>query len=157
MGESVNGCEICEAVRLDEPRIVEGDYWSLTLAQDQAYLGRAFLTARRHVASLNELTDDEWAGLRTIIKAYEQVITDIFDAQLFNWTCLMNNAFKAETPQPHVHWHVRPRYDHPVDAIGRTFHDPNFAHHYDSKQTDVLNQSSIAKLTTIIKEQINAN
>ena len=42
----------------------------------------------------------------------------------------MNNAYKSENPMPHVHFHLRPRYKHPVKINGQTFIDNEFARHY---------------------------
>ena len=42
----------------------------------------------------------------------------------------MNNAYQLTPAKPHVHWHVKPRYDHKVELMGEVFQDPNFGHHY---------------------------
>src|SRR4051812_32724823 len=125
MADRVDGCEICNALPPDHTTILEGKAWQIRLAYDQKYLGRALIMAYRHVGSVSELTEDEWAELHRLIKRYESAITELFGARLFNWACLMNNAFKEDQPQPHVHWHVRPRYSHAVESIGRSFVDPN--------------------------------
>ena len=49
---------------------------------------------------------------------------------MFNWSCLMNDAFKDSSPKPQVHWHFRPRYENPVEIGGHVFKDSNFGHHY---------------------------
>ena len=42
----------------------------------------------------------------------------------------MNNAYQATPPNPQVHWHFKPRYNHPVEFAGEVFEDSNFGHHY---------------------------
>src|SRR3990170_4537805 len=61
-----------------------------------------------------------------------------FDARLFNWSCLMNNAFKEKPANPHVHWHLRPRYEKEVKFAGITFIDPEFGHHYTKGSERIL-------------------
>jgi len=157
MSAEVQVCEVCDALATDEPRVLVTPYWRVTLASDQGYLGRAFVSANRHVGSLSDLTPDEWTNLQQVISSYESAIKSVFGAVLFNWGCLMNNAFKVADPAPHVHWHVRPRYDRPITVDGRTYTDPNFAHHYDSSYIDVQDRATIEALTARIQDQINAD
>jgi diadenosine tetraphosphate (Ap4A) HIT family hydrolase len=81
------------------------------------------------------------------MKEFEAGIKVAFGADLFNWACLMNNAFKTPHPQPHVHWHVWPRYRRPVQIGTHTFTDPNFGHHYD-KHAETLVDSKALELIT---------
>jgi len=157
MEAAVQGCEVCDALATDEPRVFITPNWKVTLASDQGYLGRAFVSASRHVGSLSELTPDEWSDLHQVIEDYESAITRAFGAVLFNWGCLMNNAFKDDEPKPHVHWHVRPRYNKSVHINGHTYTDPNFAHHYDSSYHDVQNRAVIEALTARIQDQTDVN
>lgn len=52
-------------------------------------------------------------------------------ADVFNWMYFMNNVYQEENPNPHVHWHVRPRYKNPVLFDGQEFTDPDFGKNYD--------------------------
>lgn len=152
----MNGCDICRAVASSEPVIWQGKHWSVFLALDQGYLGRLFIPAKRHVGSLSGLTTEEWAEFQEAVKKVESAITLEFGAELFNWNCLMNHAFKLPDPKPHVHWHVRPRYRHDVEVAGQTFVDPNFGHHYDRDHS--LDASSEVKQAIIdrLKAQFDA-
>jgi diadenosine tetraphosphate (Ap4A) HIT family hydrolase len=76
----------------------------------------------------------------------------------------MNNSVKTANPMPHVHWHVRARYDIPVTVDGRQYTedgrqytDPNFAHHYDSGYHDILDKSTIEALTARIQDKIDVS
>jgi diadenosine tetraphosphate (Ap4A) HIT family hydrolase len=143
-------CEICPILATSEPGLVfETPHWRVTLAKDQTYLGRAFVTAKRHAPNLSALTTGEWDGLKRVIAEYEQAVTAAFGATLFNWGCLMNDTFKSDEPAPHVHWHVRPRYRDTVIANGQAFADPNFAHHYDrhsQREADGTERAALADL-----------
>lgn len=49
----------------------------------------------------------------------------------------MNNFYKESAPNPHLHIHVRPRYDKPIVLNGSTYTDSEFGHHY------VLNKGAV--------------
>ena len=42
----------------------------------------------------------------------------------------MNSFYKESEPDPHLHIHVRPRYDEPVIVNGNAYIDSEFGHHY---------------------------
>jgi diadenosine tetraphosphate (Ap4A) HIT family hydrolase len=65
-----------------------------------------------------------------LLKKLEKALLKAFNATMFNWTCLMNNAYLEKPPKPHIHWHFRPRYEHPVNFGGMTFFDKEFGRHY---------------------------
>ena len=69
--------------------------------------------------------------MHEVIKKYEAAVKEAFGADLCNWSCLMNVAFRDLDPQPQVHWHVRPRYSKSVIVQGKEYYDPNFGMHYD--------------------------
>ncbi|MCC2630713.1 MAG: hypothetical protein K0S38_522 [Candidatus Paceibacter sp.] len=110
--------------------IFDTEYWNVFLSDDQTYLGRIAVELKRVSPTLSDLTNEEFADLHNVIKQYEAAATKAFGAKMFNWTCLMNDAYKRTPPNPHVHWHARPRYDKPVEFVGETFVDPNFGEHY---------------------------
>ena len=58
----------------------------------------------------------------------EFVLDELFKPTLFNWSCFKNAAYRAENPDPEVHWHLIPRYDRKVEFQGIKFEDPNFGY-----------------------------
>lgn len=147
-------CDICEVIQTAEPVLLETDYWRVILANDQAYLGRCFVTAKRHVASLSELTQDEWQDYIQIVKKLEVAVTNAFGADLHNWNCLMNNAFQKEPSLTHVHWHFRPRYKSKVEFAGETFEDPYFGQHYKSDYKKILDAKVLKVIQLRLKETL---
>lgn len=136
-------CEICTAIK-DESRqqevLYETSHWIVSLASKQAYLGRCYVSLKRHCGDLAELTDDELLNFRDVARTMEDSFRRAVDATMFNWTCLMNDAYQVTPPEPHVHWHLRPRYNHDITVEGFVFRDPEFGHHYDrerEKESDV--------------------
>lgn len=128
-------CDFCHIPDEDTPfQLAETACWSIYLANDQAYLGRCIILLRRHCGDLADLTPEEWLDLGQVVKRVEVALRQAFGATMFNWACLMNDAYKSAPPNPHVHWHVRPRYDHAVAFGGLTFEDPEFARHYNNRK-----------------------
>lgn len=112
------------------PKILETPLWEVILMEDQRYLGRCVLVLKRSCGDLAELKQEEILDFFDLVKKLEAALRKTFDATMFNWGCLMNDAYQETPPNPQVHWHFRPRYNHPVQFAGQTFTDPNFGHHY---------------------------
>src|SRR3989344_5662650 len=106
--------------------IYETQYWRIVLNANQTYLGRCVIILKRPCGDLAEITESEILDFFTIVKLIEVVYRELFSATMFNWSCLMNNAYRTSPPTPQAHWHLLPRYDHPVVFAGETFVDPNF-------------------------------
>ncbi len=114
-----------------ENLIFETEYWSIKLdSTDQTYLGRAVVVLKRNCGDLAELTDEELLDFKKVVIGFENAVRKSFNATMFNWTCLMNGAYQNNPPDPWVHWHVRPRYNHEVQFEGSVFEDTDFGHHY---------------------------
>lgn len=127
-------CNICNINKRDLLVIYESENWIVTLATDQTYLGRSYITLKRHSESLSDVTTEEWSDLHNTITKIETAIKNGFGADLFNWSCLMNDAFhNNDAPSPHVHWHMRPRYAKPAIINKITFIDNEFGRHYKTK------------------------
>jgi diadenosine tetraphosphate (Ap4A) HIT family hydrolase len=150
-------CDICKIVASDRTLVVDGRYWTIALSPDQGYLGRAFVTLKEHRGSLAQLSPEQWSELLDLISRYENTVKQVFGAELFNWGCFMNDAFKSDEPAPHVHWHVRPRYMALVRAAGVEFIDPNFGHFYNREHHQQVEPETYAQLSKILKEAINAD
>ncbi|HUD11487.1 MAG TPA: HIT family protein [Candidatus Saccharimonadia bacterium] len=144
------GCQICRYLTDGTTPLIESDHWVGYLSPDQGYLGHTFIELRRHEPSLTGLSEPEWSDLHQVISRFEHAIRLSFDAQVFNWVCLMNDAFKSDDPRPHVHWKVRPRYARPVQIGPAQFSDPNFAHHYDKAH----DRDHVAPLGEPLRESI---
>lgn len=150
-------CEICAFVNQANPktRIFSTDYWHVELGNNQAYFGRAYIQLRKHKASLNELTHEEWDDLQKIMKLLESAYKDLFDAEPLNWSCLMNLAFRKEPYNPHVHWHLYPRYKHPPIFEGIPYPDELYGSFYDHKLENIVTDETLAKIASFIRLYIS--
>ena len=104
---------------------------------------------------MSELTDDEWEELRDLLQRVEACLKTVLGAALCNWSCLMNSFFKEAEPDPHLHIHVRPRYDKPVMVNGSTYIDSEFGHHYAAKKSGVIPAKDQEEVFIRLKEWLN--
>lgn len=73
---------------------------------------------------------------------------------MFNWTCLMNKSYQAAPPDPHVHFHLRPRYADPIDFDGYQYTDADFGRHYDSQRTGTLPEATSKALVALLRRHL---
>ncbi len=126
-------------------------YWTVYLADRQDYVGRCILVLNRHCGSLSELDFSEWVELKTIIDRLEYIYKEVLGAELCNWSCLLNNFYKEEIPNPHLHIHVRPRYRNSICINKHAYEDAEFAHHYALKKEELLTDEDRRVLYLLIK------
>lgn len=146
-------CSTCQKPN-EDILILTSKFWIVTLSSDQAYLGRSYITLNRHCGSLSELEEEEWFDFIDLTKKLESTYKKAFDATLFNWSCLMNNAYQEAPPNPHVHWHFRPRYDHVVNFAEEQFIDSEFGHHYNRDREQRVTPKVREAIIFKIKEHI---
>ena len=103
----------------------ETEYWKVVLVEDQRYLGRLVIKTKVPREHLPDLTEKEQLDFFVLIKKLESFFTEKIGATMFNYSCLMNFAYR-DNETPHVHYHFRPRYRNPVTLLGKEFSDPNF-------------------------------
>ena len=140
----------------EETILFETDFWKIVLSPDQDYLGRCVIILKRDSGEMSNITSDEWFDIhKNIITKLESALKKAFDATMFNWTCLMNNAFKAKNPKPHVHWHFRPRYNHDVTFAGEKFQDVEFSHHYSRKRKNIVSKDVLKKISEEVRKHIS--
>ena len=146
-------CRYCEET--DKNLIYETKHWKVFLAFEQSYLGRCVVVLKRHCGDLAELKREEWLDFVELVRKLESALRKAFGATMFNWTCLMNNAYQHDPPNPHVHWHFRPRYDHEVKFAGEVFRDPDFGYHYDRKRTQMVSEEVKRKIIEEIRKYLS--
>ena len=134
-------------------QILETNHWNMILSRDQRYFGRCVVLLKRPCGTMAEVTPDEMVDLLILIKKYETVFKKEYGAVMFNYSCLMNDAYKNTPPDPQVHWHFRPRYDKPVVFEGVEFLDEQFGHHYERKPERSVDADLEEKIVAELKEK----
>lgn len=126
-----HACELCrEVAEGSEWLLFRSPFWTAFLADDQNYPGRAIMFLNRHAPDISSLAVEEWADLHKAMALLEASTRRALGATHYNWTCLMNGAYRREPYKPHVHWHMIPRYDHTIDMLPDPFVDDLFGDHY---------------------------
>jgi len=148
-------CLFCEYKKNPADLIIRTKYWIIILAYNQQYLGRSIIFLNRHVASLSDLTVDEWKDFESLAKIMELALKKSFNATMFNWTCLTNDAYKVKPYNAHLHWHFRPRYDHEVEFASKIFRDKNFGHHYERNDTRDTDESMQRQIVLEIQKNLD--
>lgn len=147
-------CFSCDPKNFDKDFIFESNYWRIHLNEEQSYLGRCVIVAKKHSASLSELPSEEWLDLLEVIKKLEKSISKAFSARMHNWSCLMNDAYQESPPNPHVHWHLRPRYEKPVNFSGKVFKDPDFGYHYNRNRNETADGAVKREIIMAIQQYL---
>ena len=151
----MNSCSWCNLTDKERQYLLyENQYWSVYLADEQDYIGRCIVVSRRHCASIAELEASEWDNLRTVIKRIEDCLKSALGADLCNWSCLMNDFFKQQVPDPHLHLHCRPRLKNPVIINGNVYNDEEFGHHYKMHKGNQLPEVDKEYLFELMKKAI---
>jgi diadenosine tetraphosphate (Ap4A) HIT family hydrolase len=148
------GCDTCTTINKQEANLLATEHWMLNVSFDQGYLGRTYVTLRDHKGGLGELSNAEWKDYEDIVRRLENACKKGLGATLFNWSCLMNNAYKQKPYQPHVHWHFRPRYEQLVTINSVKFEDPQFGHHYDRGQKRTVDDETFKMILEKIKAHL---
>ena len=89
--------------RVEELLIAKTPSWSWSVRPAQATLGAGVLSLNRHAARFSEVSAAEMAELSELVATAERALKADFDYDLINYLMLM-------MVDPHVHFHVIPRY-----------------------------------------------
>ena len=152
----MGNCVWCNLSEEDKQyQVYETAFWSVYLSDEQDYIGRCILVLKRHCSSMSEMNEDEWEDLRKLICKVETCLKTVLGAALCNWSCLMNSFYKESEPYPHLHIHVRPRYDKPVMVNGNIYTDSEFGHHYAVKKDGEISHKDRETVFIQLKNWMN--
>ena len=78
MNDRNKNCDICGFLDDRKFQITESKHWKVVICENQEYLGRSYVTLKRHCPSLSELTDEEWSDLKQLIITLELAFKKAF-------------------------------------------------------------------------------
>lgn len=108
--------------------LYKGKYWSVIFGDwSQEFPGYTIISIDKE--SLSELTSEEWEELGIIECELERICKKLFGATMFNFACLMNNAYR-DNETPRVHYHFVPRYKEKLKLFGKTYKDRHFGYNF---------------------------
>ena len=114
-------CLTCDLVRRRDrgeaplwDSIVRTSHWDVVHSYNTSLPGWLVLVARRHVAAIDELTDEEAAELGVLLRRVSAALRQVTG-------CVKTYVaqFAEQAEHPHVHFHVIPRMaDQPAERRG---------------------------------------
>ncbi len=99
--------------------IKEYGHWVVLLRAQQATLGALILACKEPAFSFGDLSAEAFSELRLATSELEACLKKCFSYQKINYMMLM-------MVDPHVHFHVLPRYESTREFGGSTFADPGW-------------------------------
>lgn len=99
--------------------LFENQHWLLLLRPHQVTLGSMVVVSKSDAESLSTISEAAFAAFPQICQCAERALKDLFSAKKFNYLALM-------MVDPHVHFHVIPRYNSPVRYLGEEFVDTDW-------------------------------
>lgn len=106
--------------------LYQGKYWEIVFVNwCQEFPGQCIISCNKE--TLSELTSEEWKELGFLEKELERICKKLFGATMFNFACLMNNAYK-DNEKPHVHFHFIPRYNDHIILFNKKYVDKHFGY-----------------------------
>ncbi|MEI7632567.1 MAG: hypothetical protein WCJ60_04605 [bacterium] len=103
---------------------------------------------------MGQLSAEEWQDFQSIIGKLETAYKDAFGADVLNIECNMNHAFKTEPFNPHIHWHIYPRYKIAPEIAGKTFEDPLFGSHIDEDKVNIVSDEVVQQIVAKLKQHV---
>jgi histidine triad (HIT) family protein len=100
-------CAFCDEKELQD-RLVYRDGLVMSFPTQMPIVpGHVLVCPVRHVATMEELTHEEWAAVRGLVTRVKEVAGRAFGAEGFN--VAWNEGVMAGQTVPHLHLHVVPR------------------------------------------------
>ena len=140
--------------------LYKGKYWEVVFVDwCQEFPGDCIISSKKE--SLGELTNDEWIELGLFEKELERITKKLFNATMYNFACLMNDAYKNKE-KPHVHFHFIPRYEGERIILNKKYRDKHFGYNMwkwalskFKRQKDIFTKEEKEQIYKLMKEEWN--
>ncbi len=119
--------------------VAEHDHWVVLLRSAQPTLGSLVLAAKSDVTAFGDLPTQAHAELKVVTSAIETALRGFVDYAKLNYLMLM-------MVDPHVHFHVIPRYEGSREWQGKQFPDAGWPKVPDLSAAVALSEDDIADL-----------
>ncbi len=124
--------------------IAEYDHWVVLLRPAQPTLGALVLAAKSDATAFGDLPAEAHAELKVATAAIEAALTQAVGYAKINYLMLM-------MVDPHVHFHVLPRYDGERSSANVTVPDAGWPGQPDLGQAVKLDETQVAALAGWLK------
>ena len=142
--------------------LYKSDNWEVVFVDwCQEFPGQFILSSNNE--SLSDLSNDEWIELGILEKELERISKKLFNATMFNFACLMNNAYK-DNEKPHVHFHFIPRYKNELKIFNKVYKDKHFGYNFwkwalskFKSQKDIFTKEEKLKIFEMMNQEFKNN
>lgn len=124
--------------------VAEYGHWVLLLRPQQATLGALVMACRDEATAFSQISPAAFAEIDVVVRDAERTLHDAFAYEKINHLMLM-------MADPHVHFHVLPRYSGPRDFAGTTFTDPGWPRLPDLSNTPAVSEACRDALLTRLR------
>jgi diadenosine tetraphosphate (Ap4A) HIT family hydrolase len=132
-------------IDFDRLRLRARPLWTWQLHENQSFLGRLVMRLNRaSLASIADLSTEEWLALHSEVRQIELWLTRIFVPDRFNYAQLGNIY-------PQLHIHVVPRYRDPREWGGVRFVDPKWGRNWAPTPRSPLSLSATYDLASWLR------
>ncbi len=143
-------------------QLYKGKYWEVVFVDwCQEFVGDCIISSTKE--SLSDLASEEWVELGKIEKELERVAKKVFNATMFNFACLMNNAYR-DNEKPHVHFHFFPRYKNELMLFDKVYKDRHFGYNFwkwslskFKRQKDIFTKEERQKIFQMMQDEFDSN
>lgn len=119
--------------------IAETGHWAVLLRPQQATLGSLVLACKGPATAFSEIGPEAFAEFGDLVRAIEACLAAAFAYDKINYLMLM-------MVDPHVHFHVLPRYAEARDFAGASFNDAGWPAAPDLKAVNEITDEQRARL-----------
>jgi diadenosine tetraphosphate (Ap4A) HIT family hydrolase len=136
--------------------IASFEHWELYLHEEAApYLGRCVVWAKRPQADrFIDMNAEESEELRAIVALWLEALADWLASEGQPKPYRENVSILGNS-EPHLHAHLIPRYEEPVEVFGITFTDPRPHHHYKPYERVTVPDEGIEKIRDALREHLS--
>lgn len=140
--------------------LYKGKYWCVIFEEwCQEFVGQCIISSDKE--NLSELSNEEWIELGLIEKELERVCKKLFNTTMFNFACLMNDAYK-NNEKSHVHFHFIPRYKETLNLFNKEYKDKHFGYNMwkwslnkFKSQKDIFSKEEKNKIFEMMKKEFD--
>lgn len=129
--------------------IKDYNYWKVYLFENQCYLGRTYIWAKRENAlDFFDMTKDEQEEYFRVGMELKKALQKLFNPDLYNYATLANVT-------PHLHTHIIPRYTSIRQFGGIEFEDKRWGQNYAPYDENFkLTEAQLANIRNAIAREL---
>jgi len=130
--------------------IKDYEHWGVYLHENQYYLGRCYIWAKRENAlDFFDMSQEEQEEYFNIGRELKDVLNNLFNPDLYNYATLANVS-------PHLHTHVIPRYKDKRELSEITFVDGRWSKNYAPYNKDFkVPEDTLIKIRDLISKELS--